>query len=68
MHEQPPKKPILNRVKAVETYKYLETYLEKCKKIEDIIKNEKPFCKPIYISKDDMDKFEKEVLKKKAKL
>lgn len=43
----------------------IETYIEKLKKIENVIKNKKPFLELIIISKNEMDKFEKEELKKK---
>ena len=42
----------------------IETYIEKLKKLENIVKNKMPFFKSI-ISKDEMDKFEKEELKTK---
>ena len=37
----------------------IETYIEKLKKIENVIKNKKPFLELIIISKNEMDKFEK---------
>ena len=45
----------------------IETYIEKLKKIENVIKNKKPFLELIIISKNEMDKFEKEELKKRNK-
>ena len=38
----------------------VETHIEKLKKLENIVKNKMPFFKSIIISKDEMDKFEKE--------
>ena len=62
--EQPTK-----TLKAIDNQLYeIETCIEKLKKIENILKNEKSFFKPIKISKDEMDKFEKEKLKKEIEM
>ena len=62
--EQPTK-----TLKAIDNQLYeIETCIKKLKKIENILKNEKSFFKPIKISKDEMDKFEKEKLKKEIEM